>query len=396
MAKILRVLAYSHDGYGLGHLRRNLRIVTGLAARRDDVHAALVTGASGAETFLCGTGVRCFALPAVVKVANGCYVPESGFDAGDVLTVRKGLIEEAFRFHRPHLVLVDRYPLGMKGELEPALERLRAEAPHVPVVLGLRDIIDEPAIVQEEWETGGYTEAIRRYYRSVFIYGDPQVFDPLAEYPVMAEIAGLVRFTGYLTDDVVADQAPDIRRSMVRSDERLAVCTLGGGRDALPVAEAFLGAVAELHTDGWRGCLITGPYMTAPDVRVLESHPGAAHTLIMPMVSNVPDYLAAADAVVCMGGYNTMCEVLATGASAVVVPRVKPRREQIMRSSLFAERGLLRSVEPVPLLPVHLAAEIRRVTADGAVRRPIGEVIRHTGIEGTTELLQSLLPMRVA
>ena len=396
MARGIRVLAYSHDGYGLGHLRRNLRIVTGLAARRRGVDAALVTGASGAETFVCGSGVRCFQLPAVVKVANGCYVPESGFDAGDVLAVRKGLIEEAFRFHRPDLVLVDRYPLGMKGELEPALERLRAEAPHVPVVLGLRDIIDEPATVQAEWQAGGYTEAIRHYYRSVFIYGDPQVFNPLAEYPVMAEIASLVSFTGYLTDDVVADQAAEIRQSVVGPDERLAVCTLGGGRDALPVAEAFLGAVGELHADGWRGCLITGPYMTAPDVSALESHPGAAHTLLMPMVANVPDYLAAADAVVCMGGYNTMCEVLATGAAAVVVPRVRPRREQIMRSSLFAELGLLRSVEPAPLTPSQLAAEIRRVAADVAARRPLREVIRHAGIERTTELLQSLLPVRVA
>ena len=395
MARSSRVLAYSHDGYGLGHLRRNLRIVTGLSRRHGDVDAALVTGASGAETLVCGTGARCFSLPVVVKVANGCYVPESGFEADDVLAVRKGLIEEAFRAHRPDLVLVDRYPLGMKEELLPALEWLQKEAPDVPVVLGLRDIIDEPATVHDEWKSGRYTDAIRRYYRSVLIYGDPQVFDPLTQYPDLAEVAELARFTGYLTDDLVVRQVTEVRTTLADPGDRLAVCTLGGGRDALPVAEAFLGALAHLQDEQWRGCLITGPYMTAADATCLETHPQAARTLIMQMVPNVPEYLAAADAVVCMGGYNTMCEVLATGASAVVVPRVRPRREQIMRSSLFADRGLMRTLDPAELAPGRLADEIRRAGADRG-RPEVADVLRHRGIERTAEVLQSLLPVRVA
>jgi predicted glycosyltransferase len=40
-----RLLAYSHDGYGLGHLRRNLRIAAGLRRHRPDTEVLLATGA---------------------------------------------------------------------------------------------------------------------------------------------------------------------------------------------------------------------------------------------------------------------------------------------------------------------------------------------------------------
>ncbi|MFN6477682.1 glycosyltransferase [Nostoc sp. DedQUE07] len=53
----------------------------------------------------------------------------------------------------------------------------------------------------------------------------------------------------------------------------------------------------------------------------------------------------AADAVVAMGGYKTTCEILSVGKPAVVVPRIKPSREQCIRAENLANLGVLAAIQ---------------------------------------------------
>ena len=57
------------------------------------------------------------------------------------------------------------------------------------------------------------------------------------------------------------------------------------------------------------------------------------------MVDHFEDWIRASDAVVCMGGYNTLREVAALGKTALVIPRRSPRREQLIRASIFSSMG---------------------------------------------------------
>src|SRR5262249_19820733 len=167
-------LAYSHDGYGLGHLRRNLRVVTGLRLHRPDVNALLVTGAKSAHRLAAPFGVECIRLPGIVKVANGRYVVEDGAASfEEVLSRRSAVIADAVRQFVPDLVLVDRYPRGMHDELAPGLRVHAEQRPGAPTVLGLRDILDAPAAIQDEWRANHYSDAIREIYATVLCYGDP-------------------------------------------------------------------------------------------------------------------------------------------------------------------------------------------------------------------------------
>jgi predicted glycosyltransferase len=395
-----RVLAYSHDGYGLGHLRRNLRIVCGLKRYRADVDALLVTGAKAVGSVVSGSGVDWLRLPAVIKVANGCYAPDEGNEAGhhriDVLRRRADMIADAVRTFRPDLVLVDRYPRGMHDELTPAFEILQREHPEVPAVLGLRDILDRRETVWDEWQRARHSEAIRELYRSVLVYGDRSVFDAVEEYQLPDDIAAKTTFTGYLGDDVTAPSARQIRNRHRRPGRRLAVCTLGGGRDAYPVADTFLSAMGRLSRHGWDGLLVTGPYMSLDDVAKLRVHPMANRIPILEIVRDVPSHLGAADVAVCMGGYNTMCEVLALAVPAVAIPRIKPREEQLMRCERFAERGLLSVLRPDELRPGPLADAVVAVAevSNPARLAPFRD-IAHSGIETTATELASFLPVPV-
>lgn len=392
------VLAYSHDGYGLGHMRRNLRLMTGLRRRRPDVEVTLVTGAKDADRLVHGRGIGCVPLPAVVKVANGRYVPEDPLSPiGDVLRARAELIASTVRDLRPDLLLVDRYPRGLHDELVPALDAYAELCPDAPAVLGLRDILDDPRVVREEWAAGGYTPAILETYDTVLCYGDPRVFDPAEEYGLPPEVRRRIRFTGYLADELLAGDASEVRAAHRADGGRLAVCTLGGGRDAAPIAMEFLSAMERLRPSGWSAVLITGPYMTTADRRRLAAHPAAGPVTVLPMVEDLPSYLAAADVVVSMGGYNTTCELLALGVRAVMIPRVSPRQEQLMRVERLGRRGLVSWLHPSRLSPAALADLIEQGAADAASHPVEGlERIGRRGVETAVRHIAALLPAESA
>jgi predicted glycosyltransferase len=389
-----RLLAYSHDGYGLGHLRRNLRIVDGLRRQRPDLQAVLVTGARWADRVVAPFGVECVRLPSVVKVANGRYiVDDEAASVVEVMRKRSDVLADTVRDFRPDLLLVDRYPRGMHDELASALGVYAAERPGAPAVLGLRDILDTPAAIRHEWQAQGHSQAIRETYQTVLCYGDPAVYDPIREYGLPGDVAERIRFTGYLADDLLVGDALEVRRRHEAGDGRLAVCTLGGGKDAAFIAHAFLSAMDHLGRRGWSGVLITGPYMAADDVDSLRRHTAAARVSVIKMVDDVPSYLAAADAAVCMGGYNTTCEVLALAVPAVIIPRVEPRQEQRMRAERLGARGLVRWIHPNSLSARVLAGNIEGVAAlpRAELAARIG-TIAHRGVETSARHLAALLP----
>jgi predicted glycosyltransferase len=50
-----------------------------------------------------------------------------------------------------------------------------------------------------------------------------------------------------------------------------------------------------------------------------------------------------------MGGYNTICEILASKTPALIVPRVTPRQEQLIRAERMKELGLVDMLHPKDL-----------------------------------------------
>ena len=69
-----------------------------------------------------------------------------------------------------------------------------------------------------------------------------------------------------------------------------------------------------------------------------------------------------AKAIVSMGGYNTFCEILSFDKRALLVPRVRPREEQLIRARRAADLGIIDMLEPTEAAdPAKLAAALRRV-----------------------------------
>jgi predicted glycosyltransferase len=378
----LRIALYSHDTQGLGHIRRNMLVAQALAAG-DGVPILLLSGLREAAAFPMPEGVDCLTLPSLGKDTDGRYFPRTlGVSMNELIKVRRQTIRAVLGSFEPDVLIVDKVPLGAFEELRPSLEWLRSHG-RSRIVLGLRDILDAPETVREEWDRRGDEAAIRHYCDQVWVYGDQQMFDVAEEYGLAADVASRVRYCGYLNPGhVTAPSAP--QRTVPDADGPLMLCVVGGGRDGVPLAEAFL--QAELPGSA-RGLLVTGPLMPIEERRRLRAlATSRSRRSVLEFVTDPCPLLEQADRVIAMGGYNTMCEIMSFGKPALIVPRVEPRTEQLIRATRFAAHGLVNTVHPDELRPETLSRWLAQpATVPDAERMP-----RFDGVERLPGMLAAL------
>jgi predicted glycosyltransferase len=377
-----RIALYSHDTMGIGHMRRNLLVAQALAGSPLPLSVLLLAGARELSAFAMPPGVDCLTLPSLRKEGNGRYQPRClDLSLGELIGLRARAIAATLGAFEPDVLIVDKEPRGAVRELDPALEALHART---RCVLGLRDVLDEPAAVRREWRQAANERAIRDYYDMIWVYGDPDVYDPVSEYGFPADIAAKVHYTGYLDASLrpragaAADAGP-AESLPALPPGRLVLGMVGGGQDGARLAEAF--AAAELPA-GATALLLTGPFMP-PDVRGRLARRAATNPRlrVLDFVREPEPLLRRADRVIAMGGYNTVFEVLAFEKRALIVPRVKPRREQLIRAECLRDLGLLDVLHPDDATPRALGAWLARdlgppprardrIDLNGALRLP--------------------------
>jgi predicted glycosyltransferase len=360
-----RVALYSHDTMGIGHMRRNLLIAQALAHGPQPVSILLVAGAREVGAFGLPPGVDCLTLPSLFKDDKGEYQSRHlDISLDELISLRGKSIRAALEAFAPDLLIVDKVPRGALGELEPTLEYLRQDGLS-RCVLGLRDVLDDAPSVCREWIEADNEEAIRRYYDAIWIYGDASVFDPVSEYGLSSDVAAKVRFTGYLHQPErshVGEINAATKTACLEGVERLVLCLVGGGQDGALLAETFAQAKFPLGTTG---VILTGPFMPAEaQARLRRRALENPQLRVVGFVTDADLLLSRAERVVAMGGYNTVCEILAFGKPALIVPRVKPRLEQWIRAERLQALGFLDVTHPDALNPRLLTEWLQREPKD--------------------------------
>jgi predicted glycosyltransferase len=383
-----RIALYSHDALGLGHMRRNLAIAEVLG-QPGSSPVLLVTGAREVSRFTMPRGIDCVALPAFRKTDRR-YRPRSlSIPYDDLLELRSQAIRAALDSFEPDVLIVDKVAFGLGAELKSALASLR-ERGRTSFVLGLRDVLDERVTALREWRHAATDAAIRDYYDAVWVYGDPRVYDPVVEYRLSEEVAAKVRYTGYLNrNSGLGPDGDTVRERLGLPEGELALCLVGGGEDGGDVALAF--ARAELP-EGMNGVIVTGPYMPPRVLSDLISLTADRERVrLLGFIEEPETLIGAADRVVAMGGYNTVCELLSLEKRALIVPRVRTRREQLVRAERFAELGLLDLLRPEELRPASVSAWLR---ADIPHPDRVAKRVDLNGLERLPELLDEVLGSR--
>ncbi len=344
----LRFLFYSHDALGLGHMRRNLAIAVALADLAPEASVLLAVGTDEVNRLGLPPNVELLKLPTLRKVANERYAARHlRIPSADILALRADLLEAVVRSFRPDVMLVDKHPLGANGELLPALEALRATGRRA--VLGLRDVLDSRVTVLHEWAIQNLCARIADYYGRVLVYGQRDVFDPIEEYDLPASVAARTRFCGYVVNRLetrarLEDQPPPFASGPRARPVVLA--TPGSGEDGFTLLETFARASSRAP---WDGVMVTGPMVSEEQRQVLRRLAAKAGVACYTFIPHLARWFDLVDALVSMGGYNTLVEAVSKGVPIVCIPRIIPRSEQLIRAQAFAKLGLLRVIDPSEL-----------------------------------------------
>lgn len=367
-----RLLIYTQDGLGLGHLRRASSVATEFLGREPQGWVLTISDSPLGTLLRDVPNHDYLKLPSIVKAGPGDWHSLSlPLDFANVRQLRSRLILEAATAFRPDVLLVDHMPHGAMGELLPTLEALN-DSP-TRIVLGVRDIIDAPDVVQQRWRAEGALDALIRHYDQVLVYGSRKVFDIAREYGWPDELAELVRYCGYVC---TPDPPDDPRRVRARRlagmpRGRMIVAMAGGGADANELMSTLLDALPEICAS--QPCvlvLVTGPFMPDCERQALKRRAEKLPVRLRTMVRDPLSYVAAADVVVAMAGYNTTMEILRLRTPAVLVPRRGPSREQRMRAQRFAQRGWVSQIDPEELDPSRLAEAVLEALADEPAADP--------------------------
>ena len=353
----MRFLFYSHDGLGLGHTRRHLGVAAALTELAPQASILLVTGAEEVTQLGLGAHIEVLKLPGLRKIADGKYASRRlDIPSREIRALRAALLLAAVKSFRPNVTLVDKHPFGAGGEFHKGLKALRKLGGRA--VLGLRDILDEPAHVLAEWRPYRMQHRIAEHYDQVLIYGDRVVFDPVSAYAFPTSLAEKTRFCGYVLNRADPEGLANFQWPFPSRKTRtrpVVLATAGGGEDGYCMLEIFIRAAAAAP---WHGVAIAGPMTPPAELKQLQELAAECGVTLRTFVPHLSALFGELDALVSMGGYNTLVESVAAGVPTVCIPRVEPRSEQLIRARAFAQLGLVQICPPDRLNPPALREQI--------------------------------------
>jgi predicted glycosyltransferase len=355
------VLIYSHDSFGLGHLRRCRAIAHSLVDSDPAVSVLILSGSPIIGSFDFRSRVDFVRVPGVIKLRNGEYVSLNlHIDLEETLAMRSSIIRHTADIFDPDLLIVDKEPLGLRGEVRDTLDLLQRRG--TALILGLRDVMDDPEALESEWERKQAVPALAEYYDEIWVYGLPQICDPLAGLSVPWGVRQRMTYTGYLRRNAAEPQvAPEIL-DLLKSE--FVLVTPGGGGDGEALIDLVLSAYEYDRALPLPALLVFGPFML-PEQRAEFANRASRLPSVRAITFNarLESLMARAAGVVAMGGYNTFCEILSFDKRALIVPRTAPRLEQYIRSRRAAELGLLTMLsEQEGRDPRVMAAALRHLT----------------------------------
>ncbi|WP_163340279.1 glycosyltransferase family protein [Desulfopila sp. IMCC35008] len=383
------ILMYSHDTYGLGHIRRSMAIANHL--RDANTNVLIITGSPIAGRFPFPEQVDFVRIPGMIKKTNEDYQSLSmRIGQEHALSIRTNIILATAQELKPDLFIVDKEPHGLKREVLPTLEWLKENSPQTTSVLGLRDILDESTVIQKDWQEKGVYQSLDNLYDEIWVYGEQSIYDPTVHYSFPVPARQKTTFTGYIPRKTLSPRIRNKVRNQYRilDDDIFVLVTTGGGGDGCEVVEQYL-AMHEYYPTSLpiKSVIITGPFMPKRKRERLKKRAKLHGIKTLPFHPRLEELMKGADLVISMGGYNTICEILTQETPALIIPRETPRREQLIRAICLKERGLLDYISWTDVTPQLLREKIFTMIRE---RDKYVDTIRSFELTGLDVMLQQL------
>jgi predicted glycosyltransferase len=388
----MRLVVYSHDTFGLGNIRRMLAICKHVHASIRDSSILIVSGSPMLQSFRVEPGIDYIKLPCLKRTELGeLGVRFLDLDVAEIVRLRRELILSTVMSYRPDVVFVDKKPDGLAGELEPSLRHIKCSLTQTRIYLVLRDILDSSKVTVDDWTRQGYYNTLRWFYDRVLVLGDQSIFDVCEEYQFPQGLREKVHHCGYVQRQLPGRSRSEIRKQLgVREEENLVFVTAGGGEDGYELFSASVVATRRLAQRlPLKTLLVTGPELGAERTQAIHKATQSWDGLqVIEFTDDPMSYMNAADVVISMAGYNTICELLTLKKRSIVVPRVRPVEEQRIRAERLADFRVFRTILPDELTPRSLESAIEEELQLAQSKVPVSACIDLGALPRITEILQ--------
>jgi len=368
--KISRVLVYSHDSVGLGHIFRVLAVITGIRKWRPDLEFLVLTGSS-IPHILMRQGIEVIKLPGIKQGMHRDdphlsprYLHKTPL--ADILDLRKKIIARTFSLYRPDAVMIEHYLAGLEGEIMPILKakKGRRGTPDDFALVSLTRGIykDKGALPETPGERALFHCA--PLYDAIYVFDERDRIDVNQEYlGADAAMEAKIHYLGPILDkrpEEIPERQEILERFRLKDMPILLLCLSRYG-DIRGILRRLLAAFDRLGlTNAFQAIMIVDPYLDAVIAGDLRSDPLFRHVRFLPFFYPLVDLMKASEIIVCRAGYNTVNEVLMTGRKALVIPERHPSGEQERRARGLSSRNLIVASEEEILAgpPDHLITEL--------------------------------------
>ena len=358
MDQPVKALFYVQHLLGIGHLMRAGTLSRALEA--NGIEVTLVSGGTPVPGFE-GGATHFVQLPPTRATDRyfKVLVDENDRQIDDAWKQRRcELLLDVYRRTAPDIVLIEMYPFGrrqMRFEIEPLLTEARqaktGERGAPLIASSVRDILVEPDKPERVDEM---VQRAHDHFDLILIHGDADFIAFDETFPRLRDIAELVRYTGYVADP------PPPRGGPGSPGHGEVIVSTGGGAVSEDMLAAAVGARAltSLAEAPWR-VLIGHNYPEAEFQACRDAAPDGV--IVERARTDFPQLLANCRLSISQGGYNTVMEVLATGARAVCLPYAGGlESEQTLRCGLLAERGVIEMINKDEVSAGAVAAAVER------------------------------------
>ncbi len=334
---------------GTGHLRRALVLAQAFSARG---HEVLLASGGMPVPELDFTDITHLQLAPLRSdgVDFGRLLDADGVLASDaVKTARRHVLCETLAGFSPDILITELFPFGrrnLKEEFNALLETAWGLSPRPVILSSVRDILAPPSSAAKASRT---KDIITTRYDGVLVHSDPQATTLEQSWPVDAELARRLHYTGYVAQPA-AGPHPD------RTGDGEILVSAGGGNVATRLFDCAIEAARLMPGTRWR--LLVGGNDT-DRINALRRRAGDSSVVIEPTRPDFRQMLFHAAASVSLCGYNTALDVLQAGTPAVFVPFDEGTEvEQTRRAESLSHLPGIMSLSSADATPQNLAEAV--------------------------------------
>jgi len=342
--RIRRVLFYTHNSIGLGHVFRTLAVITGIRKWRPDIDFMVLSGTSVPHVLM-RQGIEVVKLPGVKKAVEETDCPLKprylqSMPVDEVLKFRQTIIREAHDFFKPDVVMVEHYLAGLSGEIAPLFMAKKA-CQNSPKDFALVHL--SRGIMGSDFNLLRYPDApcsfpVVPVYDFRYVFDDPAPVCAKGPAAGAPQIGHPVRYLGRIAEKSIAElpEREAIINRLRLADKPIILMYLSRHGDIAGLSKCLMTAVNLAGLDRYyQIIMVADPYLNPEIIEDLRSDIRFRHVRFLPFFYPLIDLIHASDIVICRAGYNVINEILLTNTRALVIPEHHPSGEQEERARLL-------------------------------------------------------------